>query len=148
MSNSASGNETVEFRDAAGTVIDAVSFNGNSIQLPVLGAVGANSAAQFTGDTEAGADVAANWSVVTAGSATPAAGNGTTNSAFVTALRSGSAGVSPQFRFGASGDPVPGLAIDATTGVVSGIPNISMALVNNYPEQGWKIKEVTRFKLQ
>ncbi len=123
FSNSSAGNETVEFRDSAGAVIDAVSFNANLTYQPVLGSVLGNNAAQYTGDTEAGADVAANWAVIIAGSATPAAGNGAANSAFVLALRNGTVGGAPPFRFGAGSDAVPGLAMDAATGVVSGTPN-------------------------
>ncbi len=123
LTNTATGNETVQFHDSAGALIDAVSFNGNTAYQPILGTVGANAAAQFTGDTEAGADAAANWSIVVAGSATPALGNGTVNTAFVAALRSGTIGGAPQFRFGA-GDTVPGLTIEATTGVLSGTPAV------------------------
>ncbi len=116
--------ETVEFRNSAGSVIDAVSFNGDTTQAPMLGTIATNVAAQFIGDTEAGADAAGNWTTSVSGSATPAAGNGATNTAFVTALRNGTAHNSAPFRFGASSDVVSGLAIDATTGVVSGTPNV------------------------
>ena len=119
-----SNGESVELRNAGAAIIDAVSFNGNTANSPALGTVAAARAARFDGDTEAGADVAANWTIFASSGATPAAGNGAVNSAFVTALGNGTAGGAPQFRFGASGDLVPGLSIDATTGIARGTPNV------------------------
>ena len=122
LSNSSTGNELVELRDAAAVIVDGVSFNTNTTHLPDLGAVGSATAATFTGDTEAGADSPAEWTKPAASAATPGVGNSTANSALITSLRSG-AGTS-QFRFGAAGDSVPGLSIAAATGVVSGSPNV------------------------
>ena len=67
---------------------------------------------------------ASNWQVISASSATPVAGNGTVNSNFVASLRGGTAtNLFPLLRFGASGDTVPGLSINVTNGLASGVIN-------------------------
>lgn len=123
LSNTSTGNELVEIRDAAAVVVDGVSFNTNTTHLPDLGTVGSATAAAFTGDTETGADLLADWTKPAATAATPGAGNSTANSALISSLRS-SAGTS-QFRFGAAGDSVPGLSIATATGVISGSPDVN-----------------------
>jgi hypothetical protein len=117
------GGDYIALSDSASTLIDGVSYGSNSGQTPQLGSVSSGNSANYTSNTETGADAVANWSVVSASSATPAAGNGTVNSNFVAQLRSGAFNAVPLFRFGASGDSVPGLGIDATNGLVSGIIN-------------------------
>src|SRR5439155_25074426 len=105
-------------------LIDGISYSNGSGQTPVVPNVGGGSSASYTNDTEAGADVAANWQIVSAASATPAAGNGTVNSNFIAQIRSGAFGQGVLlFRFGASGDTVPGVSIDGTNGLASGILN-------------------------
>ena len=104
-------------------MIDGISYGNNASQTPALGSVSANTSASFINDTEAGVDVAGNWQFPSAASATPAAGNGTVNSNFVANLRSGAFNAAPLFRFGASGDTVPGLSIDGTNGLASGTLN-------------------------
>ncbi|MEO7317925.1 MAG: S8 family serine peptidase, partial [Chthoniobacteraceae bacterium] len=117
--------DLIEFRGAGGAIIDALSFNGETTYTPALGIVGSAEAACFHGGTDAGAEILANWTVTESSTVTPAAGNGAANTAFVTALRNGTAGgAAPQFRFGAGSDLVPGLSIDATSGLVSGTPNV------------------------
>lgn len=122
LSNSASGNELVEIRDAAAAWVDGVSFNTNATHSPDLGTVGGGTAAAFTGDTEGSAELLANWTKPAAAAATPGAGNGGANTTFVTTLRSGTGAAT--FRLGSAGDSVPGLSVDATTGVFSGTPSV------------------------
>lgn len=124
FSNSATGDELVELRDAAAEVVDGVSFNANTTHVPEVGTVGPATSTAFTGDTEAGADLRANWTKPAASAATPAVGNGGANTAFVATLRSGT-GVA-EFRLGAAGDSVPGLFINAATGVLSGSPAVPL----------------------
>ncbi len=114
--------ELVELRDATAVMVDGVSFNADTTHLPTLGTVTAATSAAFVGDTEAGADLLANWSKPAASAATPGFGNGGANTTLITSLRSG--GGASEFRLGATGGSVPGLAIDAATGVLSGTPNI------------------------
>ncbi|MEA3187937.1 MAG: hypothetical protein QOD99_1767 [Chthoniobacter sp.] len=119
-----SGAESIILNDSAGTLIDGLSFNGASTNAPVFGTVGANTSEHFNGNAEAAAEMLANWSSATDAAATPAAGNGSVNSQFVSDLRNGIFSTPPKFRFGASGDAVPGLSIDANTGVISGPVNV------------------------
>jgi hypothetical protein len=99
-------------------VIDAISFNSDSTQAPSLASVGSTRSANFTGGTDTAAELAENWAIVASSAATPGAGNGGANTQLVAGL------AQPSFRFGANCDIVPGLVIDATTGVVSGSPNV------------------------
>jgi hypothetical protein len=54
---------------------------------------------------------------------TPGEGNTPANAAFAANLRNGSFSQPPQYRFGATSAVVPGLSIDAATGVISGTPS-------------------------
>jgi hypothetical protein len=67
-------------------------------------------------------DSPAQWTIGNASAATPGAGNGGINTTFVSNLRSGAFNVQPQFRLGSTGDAVPGLSIQATSGLLSGTP--------------------------
>lgn len=118
------GGDSIALSDSASSLIDGISYGNTSTQTPTLGSVSAGAAASYTGDTEAGVDNAGNWQVTTAASATPAAGNGTTNSDFVANIRSGAFNSAPLFRFGAAGDSVTGLSIDPASGIASGILNV------------------------
>ena len=113
--------ELLEVRDAAAAVVDGVSFNTNTTHSPILGTVGSATSAAFFGGTEAGADLLADWTKPAASAATPGVANNGANTTFVTTLR---AGASPPFRLGATGDSVPGLTLNTTSGVLSGTPNI------------------------
>lgn len=62
-------------------------------------------------------------SVTAAEGVTPGAGNTPANAAFAANLRNGSFSLPPQYRFGATSAVVPGLSIDAATGVISGTPS-------------------------
>lgn len=117
------GGDALALRDSSAALIDGISFGSNSSQTPQLGSVGAATSANYTSNTETDVDMTANWSIVSASSATPALGNGAVNSNFVAQLRSGAFNVVPLFQFGAGGDTVPGLGIDATNGLVSGVIN-------------------------
>lgn len=114
--------DLIEFRGADGAFIDGLSFNGDATYTPALGSVGSAKAANFTGNTDAGAELLANWAVTASSSVTPAAGNGTANAAFIASLRA--SGATAQFRLSATSDVVPGLTIDPTTGILSGTPNV------------------------
>ena len=120
LTNSSSGNELVELRDASAVVVDGVSFNANTTHAPILGTVGAATSAAYFGGTEAGADVLADWMKPAASAATPGFANSGPNTVFVTNLRTGNLA----FRLGATGDSVAGLTINATTGVLSGTLNV------------------------
>lgn len=115
--------ESLIVRDGAGQIMDALSLNAENVYDPKLAAVGSTKAAFYTGDTEPGADDALLWTIGNASSATPGAGNGGSNSTFVTNLRGGAFNLQPQFRLGSAGDFVPGLGIDAASGVFSGTPS-------------------------
>jgi subtilisin-like proprotein convertase family protein len=117
--------ESLIVRNAAGQIIDALSLNNENVYDPKLAAVGSTKSAFFTGDTESGADDALLWTIGNASAATPGAGNGGLNSTFVSNLRSGAFNVQPQFRLGSTSDAVPGLGIQATTGLFTGIPTAS-----------------------
>lgn len=117
-----SGAEALIIRNAGGQIVDAVSFNNDNVYDAKLGAVGSTRAAYYTGDTETGVDDVAQWTVGNASAATPGAGNGGSNTTFVTALRSGAFNVQPLFRFASSSDLVPGLTLDPVTGLLSGQP--------------------------
>ena len=114
--------ESVIIKSPAAQIIDALSLNNENVYDPKLAAVGSTKSAFFTGDTEPGADNALLWTIGNASAATPGAGNGGINSTFVTNLRGGAFNVQPQFRLGSAGDAVPGLSIQAATGVFSGLP--------------------------
>ncbi len=122
-----SNTESIIVRNSSAAIVDALSLNSENVYDPKLGTVAANQAAHFTSNTETDADLIANWTIgsATAGNVTPGAGNGGINSQFVTDLRSGVFNQNPQFRLGASSEVVPGLTIDATTGVLGGTPNVS-----------------------
>lgn len=115
-----SGIESLVLKNALGTVLDGVSFNGDTVYQPALGLVGSIKAGHFLSNTDAQADLSAQWSIIAATSATPANGNGTANVQWIAALRSGAFGPA-LYRFSASGS-VPGLVIDSASGVVSGMP--------------------------
>lgn len=116
--------DSISLSDSNSTLIDGISYGSNSSQTPQLGSVGAGTSASYTNNTEAGVDLASNWQVISASSATPVAGNGTVNSNFVASLRGGTAtNLFPLLRFGASGDTVPGLSINVTNGLASGVIN-------------------------
>jgi subtilisin-like proprotein convertase family protein len=111
---------------AANALVDGVSFGSNATHTPNVGTVGANTSASFTGSSDSAADVAANWAVGSAANtfATPGAGNGGSNSQFITDLRNGTANQQAQFRFASTSELVPGLSIDPATGVLSGTPDV------------------------
>ncbi len=119
FSNNTAVAENVQIRNAAGAMVDAVSFNADNSQTPALGALGAGKAAAYHESSDSGAEAAGNWSVIPATAATPGAGNGAANTALISTLRSGAT-----FRRGAGSDVVPGLSIDAATGVLSGSPAV------------------------
>ncbi len=114
--------ESLIVRNATAQIIDAVSLNNENVYDPKLAAVGSTKAAFYTGDTEPGADNALLWTIGNASAATPGTGNGGLNTTFVSNLRSGAFNVQPQFRLGSTGDALPGLSIQATSGLLSGIP--------------------------
>lgn len=118
------GDSIILSNPASSLLLDGISYSTGSGQTPVIANVDANHSASYTNNTEAGVDVGANWRIISAaaGFATPTVGNGTVNSNWIAQIRSG-AFSNPQFRFGASGDTVPGLAIDANSGVASGTIN-------------------------
>ena len=114
--------ESLIVRNATGQIIDALSLNNENVYDPKLAAVGSTKSAFYTGDTEPGADNALLWTIGNASAATPGTGNGGINTLFVSNLRSGAFSVQPQFRLGSTGDAVPGLGIEAATGLFSGLP--------------------------
>ncbi len=114
--------ESVIIKSSGGQIIDALSLNNENVYDPKLTAVGSTKSASYTGDSEPGADDALLWTIGNASATTPGAGNGGINTTFVSNLRSGAFNVQPQFRLGSTGDAVPGLGIQATTGLFSGIP--------------------------
>jgi subtilisin-like proprotein convertase family protein len=107
-------------RTATGTLIDGVSINIDATHTPALGTLGANTSAAYQADTDAGADLIDNWLKPAAGTATPAAGNGTLNTAFVANLVAGAFNQPATFRFGTTSQTPAGLSLDPTTGLLSG----------------------------
>ncbi len=120
LSNSTA--ESIIIRSATNQIIDALSLNNENVYDPKLTTVGSTKSAFYTGDTEPGADNALLWTIGNASAATPGAGNGGINTTFVSNLRSGAFNVQPQFRLGSTSDAVPGLSIQATSGLLSGTP--------------------------
>ncbi|MEO0055777.1 MAG: hypothetical protein RLZZ50_1724 [Verrucomicrobiota bacterium] len=117
-----SGGDRLVLSAADASLIDGVSYGTDTAHTPKLAVVGGGQSASFRGDTDAGAELAANWSVLSAASgiATPALGNGTVNATFISNLRSGYFDQLALFRLGASSQTPAGLAIDPATGVLSG----------------------------
>jgi len=124
VSNSAA--DSMVLRDAGGTLVDGISTNGSTGYQPVLTNIGSAKSAHYNSDTEPGVELVGNWTVTSsaAGSVSPGAGNTVANSSFVAKLRAGEFNDPALFRFGASGDAVPGLAINPVTGEVSGTPDV------------------------
>ncbi len=114
--------ESIIIKNPAAQIIDALSLNNENVYDPKLTAVGSTKAAFYSGDSETGVDSPAQWTIGNASAATPGAGNGGINTTFVSNLRSGAFNVQPQFRLGSTGDAVPGLSIQATSGLLSGTP--------------------------
>jgi subtilisin-like proprotein convertase family protein len=112
--------ETLILQNSSSTDIDGVSLNGSTTYQPTLGTVGLSHAAGFIGNTEANADVAAQWTIGSSAQVTPGAGNGSTNATFVANLRSGAFSAVATYRFGTGNELVPGLSLNTTTGVLSG----------------------------
>jgi len=107
--------ENVNLADAAGQLIDGVSFNGNTEYTPALGSLPANRAFRFTGATETEADSASFWLLTASAAASqvsPGLPNGGSNATMISDLRSPPS-------FSATGLPA-GLAIHPETGLVSG----------------------------
>lgn len=109
-------------RAADASLIDGVSYGTDTAHAPKLAGVGSAESASYRGDTDAGAEVLANWSVLgsASGIATPALGNGTVNATFISNLRNGAFNQPALFRLGAASQTPAGLAIDSATGVLSG----------------------------
>jgi len=117
-----SGAEALIIRNTSAQIVDAVSFNNDNVYDAKLASVGSTKAAFYSGDTETGVDSPAQWTIGNASAATPGAGNGGINTTFVSNLRSGVFSLQPQFRLAATSASVPGLSLDAATGLLAGIP--------------------------
>jgi subtilisin-like proprotein convertase family protein len=107
--------ENVGLRNAAGQLIDGVSFNTNTTYQPALGFLPANRAFRFTGGSETEADNAAFWlrtSSASASQVSPGLANGGANADLVASLRAPA-------DFAATGLP-DGLAIHPASGLISG----------------------------
>ena len=113
---SGSNSENIQIRDAANSLVDGVSFNGNTTYQPSLGTLATNRAARWSGGSEADADLASAWLITATAepaNVSPGLPNGGANSTMVAAIR---AGGTP---FTAA--PLPtGLVVDPLNGVVSG----------------------------
>ena len=107
-------------RTSTGTLIDGISINSDATHTPALGTLGANTSAAYQGDTDAGAELIDNWLKPAASAATPAAGNGTMNTAFVANLVSGAFNQAATFRLGTASQTPAGLSLDPATGLLSG----------------------------
>lgn len=107
--------ENVNLADAAGQLIDGVSFNGNTEYAPALGSLPANRAFRFTGGSETEAESASFWLLTASAAASqvsPGLPNGGSNATMISTLRSPPS-------FSATGLPA-GLTIDPASGLVSG----------------------------
>jgi hypothetical protein len=113
--------DSIIIKNPASQIIDALSLNNENVYDPKLASVGSTMSEFYTGDTEPGADNALLWTIGNAHAAKPGAGNGGINTTFVTNLRNGAFNVQPQFRLGSTGDAVPSLSIQATSGLFIGI---------------------------
>ncbi len=112
--------DSIFLADPTGIIVHSLAYGNSTATTPNIGNVGSASSAHFTGDTDASANLAANWQTTTANAATPAAPNNPANLAFVTALRDGSLSSPPLFRIG-SGAVIPtGLSLDSHTGILAG----------------------------
>jgi len=118
--------DTMRIQNVPGTVIDNVgAVNGST---PTLGTatLAVGKLYRFTGNLNDGIDSATLWSTadVNLANATPGAGNSASQTTFISALRSGTWNTAPAFRI-ASGSSLPaGLSLNATTGLLSGTPDV------------------------
>ncbi|MFY8216617.1 MAG: putative Ig domain-containing protein, partial [Chthoniobacterales bacterium] len=112
-------------RDLGGSLVDGVSINGQTSFQPALGTVSGARSARFNGDTEPSVELATAWTITSSanGSVSPGRGNAVSNSQFVTRLRQGDFDTPAVFALAQDSDTVPGLTINATTGVLSGVPS-------------------------
>ncbi len=120
------GGDGFAVRDAGGTLVDGVSIGGQTSFQPQLGTVQGSRSARYNGNTEAGAELVSEWSVVLSaqGVVSPGLGNTTANIQFVNDLRTGAFSDPALFRFAISSDIVPGLSIDPATGLITGTPDV------------------------
>ena len=116
-----SGGDAAVLQNASSQTVDGVSFNSDSAYTPSIGAMGANKTGWFTGDNDTLAEQTSSWTVGPSSASTPGAGNSTANTAWITTLRSGGSGTA-LYRFGTGNETVAGLALNTTTGVLSGTP--------------------------
>ncbi len=124
----ANGGDGLVIKDASGSAVHSISYGNDSTFSPNVGSVGGSTAAAFIGDTEAAATTSAGWrrnSSGTTGSTsvagvTPTAGNTTANATFVDRLRSGYFDQSAVFRVAPGTELPTGLALNSTTGRLSG----------------------------
>jgi subtilisin-like proprotein convertase family protein len=114
--------ENIALKNGSDTLIDGVSFNNGATYSPALAVVALSKSAHFISNTEANADLSAQWTIVSsaAGFATPGVGNGGTNTTFVSDLRNGAFSNVATYRFGTGNELVPGLSLNTTTGLLSG----------------------------
>ncbi len=116
----ANGGDRISLNDAGSQAVHSLSYGSASGPGFHLAAVGAGTAAHFSGDTESDATTAAAWQSTAAAAATPGAPNGPANAAFVDSIRAGHLVIPARFSL-VSGASLPGgLALDSTTGLLSG----------------------------
>lgn len=106
-----------------GTLLDDIGAAFFAKPRPSTTTIASNTAYVFSGNYDADYDLITAWTTnpTTSGNVTPGAGNSPTNTAFITSLRNGTWGTAPTYRI-ASGTLPPGLALNATTGIISGTP--------------------------
>ena len=123
-----------------GNMVHSIGYGDDTNTTPNVGSVGSARSTYFAEDSDAGADLAANWRTTTSltlnspslQGVTPAAANTPENLAFITRLRNGSPPISSLFRIG-TGTTIPtGLKLDPVTGFLSGILAPSNP-AGNYP---------------
>ncbi len=116
-----SDDDAIFLSDPASLVIHAVAYGESEAAKPNIGSLGSSDSAYYTGDRDAGLDLAQNWSINTApASVTPTAANSAANLSFVTALRNGELDSPALFRIGTGAKIPNGLALDPMTGILSG----------------------------
>lgn len=110
--------DAVLLNDEGSRTVHALSYGAIAHHLPQIGPVGSGMSVRYGGGSDAGADLAENWSSASAASATPGAANNAENAAFISRLAAGDLFTPSAFRV--IGSLPTGLSLDEETGVISG----------------------------
>ena len=127
--------DSIFINDVDSVTVAEVAYGNSSAATPNVGTVSRQRAAYYQGNTEEGPTTAESWYTTTASlvrvfpqdadsvdGVTPGEGNNGPNRDFVTNLSSGIFGEENFYRLGEGNQMPPGLSLEASTGLLSGIP--------------------------